>query len=191
MAGEKILKRLDLTEKIILARLNRYRRLVENGSQDEPEEHRIWMEEMIKTCAPQGNGLDICCGDFPIIEAEGVDSASDVLGLYWRVPGDELTFCEPNTIDYITTNYLESFPNTLKVLNEWHRVLKDGGFLFLAMQNAEMYRRDSMGPLTNKKKVHCFTAETIQFYLRRCGFKVVRLGIVGDVVRIVAKKGEV
>lgn len=191
MKGEKILKRLDLTEKILFARINRYRRLVADGSQDEPEEHRVWMEEMIKEHAPDGKGLDICCGDFPIILAEGVDSAFDVLGSYWRVPGDELSFCEPGTIDYITTNYLESFPNTLKAFNEWHRVLKTTGVLIMTVQNADAYPVVKAGPLDNKKKFHCFTPKTLLFYLHRCGFKADIRGLVGDVIRVVAKKGTV
>lgn len=193
MPGEKILKRLDLVEKILLARINRYRRLVKDGSQDEPEEHRIWIEEMIKRYVPNGRGLDICCGDFPICvgEIEGVDTAADVLGLYWRVSGDELTFCEPNTLDYLVTNYLESFPNTVKALNEWHRVLKDTGVLVLVMQNADSYSVTSVGPLGNKKKMHCFTPTTVLFYLHRCGFVVETRELIGDVIRLVAKKGEV
>lgn len=187
MKGENILKRLDKIEQITLARINRYRRLVVDGSQDEAEDHRVWIEKMIEMFAQGDKGLDICCGDFPIIEAEGVDSSDAVLGAYWRTSGDDLNFCLSGSMDYISTNYLESFPNTLKALNEWYRVLKRDGILILVVQNADVHS-ELKGPLGNRKKQHCFTPKTILFYLHRVGFTAQKFETEGDTIHIVANK---
>jgi SAM-dependent methyltransferase len=134
------------------------------------EEDRKWLAQFAK-----GKGLDIACGDFLIGDALGVDGAEKQIGTDYFNEGDDLAFAEPGKIDFIVTNYLDAFPNPLKVLNEWYRALKfGGGIIALTCRNAESYT-DPKGSLTNNKRQSAYTKVTLSQYLYRAGFTKVKV----------------
>lgn len=130
------------------------------------EYNRLWMDKQVEGL---NRGLDICCGDMVIGEAEGVDGDYKGIGPVWYTSGDELTNHSGEEFDFIATNYIEAFPNILKVLNEWHRVLKPSGLLVFACADANQYS-DSLGPLVNSHRLSIFTEKIIKQYLSRAGF---------------------
>jgi SAM-dependent methyltransferase len=158
--------RLNYLEKRTLGRIKRMRRYVDQNRIG-GEQARLWLDEQVKEL---GDGLDICCGDFLIRGAEGVDGDLKKVGpTYCHVSGDELTNHFAKEMDFIVTNYLEAFPNTLKALNEWNRVLKKDGLLALVCADSEQYE-EGLGPLSNRHRLNCFTKTTIRHYLNRSGF---------------------
>ncbi len=143
------------------------------------EEDRIWLDQFAN-----GTGVDICCGDFIIGEAIGVDSAvspigqtaTHVLGADYRCQGDELTFVKPGTLDFVVTNYFEALPNTLNALHEWWRCLKAGGVLAIVCCDANSYTPKRLaGALTNAQRQHTYTAVTISHYLYRAEYTDVQV----------------
>jgi SAM-dependent methyltransferase len=137
------------------------------------ESDRLWLD---KFCTP-GNGLDIACGDFlhgDPDQASGVDGHERQIGTDHFNEGDELTFAEPGKYCFIVTNYLDAFPNPLKVLNEWYRALsfKDGR-VAIVCRDAEYPEKNKhleRGPLSNPKRQSVYTVITLPQYLKRAGF---------------------
>jgi SAM-dependent methyltransferase len=127
-------------------------------------------------------GLDIACGDFLCGEPDqalGVDGAERQIGTDHFNEGDELTFAEPGKKSFIVTNYLDAFPNPLKVLNEWYRALsfKDGR-LAIVCRDAEFPEKNKhleLGPLSNGKRQSVYTTITLPQYLKRAGFTDVKI----------------
>jgi len=160
---------------------NKIKEQIEQGILGD-EEGRLWLENQIR----DGKGLNICVGDFPIGESLGVDFDHKKIGLdIWangvNIPADSGVF------DYVVTNYLEYFPNTLEALREWNRVLKYEGRLALVCCSATSYN-NPMGPLANRRRLNCFSTDTLQFYLERAGFNVIRLEYEKQELRVVARK---
>ncbi len=146
------------------------------------EPDRLWLDGHAK-----GDGLDICCGDFPIKGADGVDVSARKIGADFLAKGDELAFVDNNSLDFIVTNYLDVFPDTLRVLQEWHRVLKPEGRLALVCRNADAYL-NPMGPLSNRTRVSLFTMKTIRLYLERAKFGRITIVAVDTSLRVTASK---
>lgn len=179
----KLLKRRVDT---ITARAERIqRRYIDRLTPDAKSDQydREWLEQYA-----QGNGLDIACGDFPIGNAQGVDGDEHaVIGADWVAEGDELTFQQPGTLDYVVTNYLDAFPNPLKALNEWYRVLRTGGIFAIVCRNAEAYPH-RLGPLENQRRQALYTTLTLSQYLYRAGFSSVKVEAVDKTLRATAVK---
>jgi SAM-dependent methyltransferase len=178
---KKLLERLSRREQKFNLAVAKLRAQIETGViGGEPD--RLWLDGHAK-----GKGLDMCCGDFPIKGAEGVDVSSKKIGADFLAKGDELTFVDNNSLDFVVTNYLDVFPDTLKVLNEWYRILKSGGRLALVCRNADAYL-NPLGPLDNSHRVSLFTMKTIQLYLERAGF--CKVTVVADFtsLRVTASK---
>lgn len=163
---QKMHDRIDYRKDEFLVRVARLRRKINEGILG-GEEDRIWLDQYAK-----GKGLDICCGDFLVRDAEGVDPSIDKIGpTYFHIMGDELIYHDGGELDFITCNYFDAFPNVLKTLNEWMRVLKPGGTLAIIVRDSEKYT-DRAGPMANKNRVSCYTPFTIKCYLERAGFDV-------------------
>jgi len=126
---------------------------------------REWLEQYAK-----GVGLDIACGEFPHGDAVGVDININTIGAdYYIESGDELLFQQHGTLDFVITNYFDAFPNTIKVLHEWHRCLKPGGVVAIICRDANAYETKE-GPLENKNRTSLYTVKTLPQYLYRAGF---------------------
>jgi len=153
----------SLTHKVV-----KQKRLVDRGKIG-GEEDRMWLDAQVKGL---GDGLDICCGDFLIQGSEGVDGDLNKFGpIYSTISGDELTNQQNGSLDFIVTNYIEAFPNVLKVLNDWMRVLKPGGLLAFICVRADHYNlQDPKGPLSNPHRLSLFNEVTITQYLSRAEF---------------------
>lgn len=132
------------------------------------ESNRLWMEEQIKGLT---QGLDVCCGDMLIGEnSKGIDSAHRVIGPVWHVSGDSLNNFDDNSLEYVVTNYIESFIDIMKALREWHRVLQPDGLLVFSCANADKYE-DDLGPFCNAHRANIFTKKTIVNHLTKAQFK--------------------
>jgi len=178
---KKMLERIDWRQQKFNEAVAKLREQINTGViGGEPD--RLWLDGHAK-----GKGLDICCGDFPIKGAEGVDVSARKIGADFLAKGDELTFVDSNSLDFVVTNYLDVFPDTLKVLNEWYRVLKPEGKIALVCRNADAYL-NPMGPLDNRSRVSLFTMKTIGLYMARAGF--CKITVVADYtsLRVTASK---
>jgi len=175
---ESMLQRLDKREKQILTWTGRLRRQIEAGTLG-GEPGRIWLDQFAV-----GHGLNIACGDFPIGESLGVDTDPAKIAIDFWGFGDSLQMVD-HSIDFVVTNYLECFPDTLKVLSEWYRVLRGGGTLAMVCCNSDKYDNSS-GPLANRRRLHCFTEQTLRFYLERVGFSDLSFETCEKELRVVA-----
>jgi len=176
--------RVKLDDPLETRRKRRFRRMMraaEKGQHDDAEKQRVWMEAVMSR--HPGRVLNICCGDFPLDDAVGVDMDPDVFGLDYRVPGDDLAFCEDDSVDCIVTNYIEVFSDAYKLFEEWHRVLKRGGGVAITCIDAEQY-----DPLKNTKKFNCFTGRTLTLFLQKSGFVVDSVETSENTLFVVAHK---
>lgn len=121
-----------------------------------------------------GDGVDVCCGDFLIEDSVGVDTRRTVLGADFHFSAETLSFAKPETCDYVVSNYLEAVPNTIGALNEWYRVLKNGGTLAMICRDAEQYVQPE-GALVSSHRQHTFNKTTLSHYMHRSGFTDVRI----------------
>lgn len=180
---ESMLKRVKVRASQLEQYLIKLERLIQKGGLG-GEYDRLWLDKF----TIKGQGLDICCGDFLIYGSEGVDIDPKKLGAsYSFVEGDELTNHDSNCLDFIVTNSFDVFPNILKVLNEWNRVLVPGGILAFCCRNADFYG-GTHGPLENRHRVNCFTKKTIGFYLSRANYKNIKVEEAEGTLRVSAEK---
>lgn len=147
-----------------------------------------WMAQFTR----EGNGLNICCGDFPVGGAYGVD-ATFVLGTFEGLAFDDaanMSHLDNDTCDYIVSNYLDGLPAPIKALREWHRVLKPKGTLAIICRNSDdkIYQNTELGPLKNKHRLVCFTPKTIGFYLTKTKFTDIKIELGAGTIKVLAKK---
>lgn len=179
--SQKLLARLARREEQLLARIQKARDLIERGLVD-GEEDRTWLERF---CV--GQGLDVCCGDYVMGEAEGVDLSPLSVGASRVAIGPNLTFADPGTYDFIICNYFDAFESPIATLNEWHRAIKPGGTIAFICCNAETYTNPK-GPLSNRNRNALYTPITVRQYLHRCGFKDIHTETVRQFIRASAVK---
>lgn len=142
---------------------------------------RIWLERF---CA--GKGVQFCSGDFALGDSLGVEIdwrklAMDMWGLADRF------LCDLPPQDYVVTNTLELFPDTLRVLTEWARLLRPEGVLAIVCRDAEAYEEPE-GPLANRHRCSCFTITTLRCYLERAGYEVFSWENLGKELRVAARR---
>jgi SAM-dependent methyltransferase len=172
---DRINRRMDQLQRVA----DKLHRRVDAG-QIGGEEGRIWLEQFAV-----GRGFQIAGGDFIIGDSINIDPeykyiGPDILAYWGEVP------LSSDPVDYVITNYFECFPSPLRVLTEWYSQLKPGGIVAMVLRNSDAYYNEN--PLSNKKRVSCFTVNTIKFYLERVGFTVERLETWDKEIRVVAKK---
>jgi SAM-dependent methyltransferase len=182
-----MMKSIEVLESRILKKIEEVKAYVKNHSYSLAIEEWKWLEQFAK-----GEGINICCGDYPIANSTGVDlrlTLASFEGLP-LVKGDELPI-DDGACDYILTNYLETFSNPVMVLREWRRVLKKGGVLAIVARDAadDRYKDIWGGVLKNRHRFSCFTKETLKFYLQRAGFHVEEITPKDGTIRAVARNG--
>lgn len=160
--NEKIHERLNKREEQIAKWFRHTRKQIDEGKIG-GEPGRLWLDKFAK-----GKGLNIACGDFSIGDSIGVDIDPTVLAADVWTQGDHVMF-EPNSLDYIVTNYLEAMPFVLKTLRDWWTLLKPEGTLAIVCRDADKYP-ELPGPLSNPKRLNCFTLKTLNCYLDKAGF---------------------
>lgn len=145
------------------------------------EEDRLWLDQFT-----QGVGLDLCCGDFKVENAIGIDNDPKKIGSdLFFIDCRYLTGIEDQGCDFVVSNYLDCFPNPIDILTTWKRVIKKGGRLALIVRNSEAYSNLS-GPLENLRRQSLYTPKTLSFYLNRTGFSVQRLELFEKSIRCLA-----
>ncbi len=173
-------KRIDLRVEKILAHVQKLKRQIDAG-QIAGEEGRVWLEQF---CV--GVGVQLCAGDFAIKDAIGIDTDIRKLGLdLWAYADRFVGDMAP--LDYVVTNSLELFPDTLRMLTEWGRMLKTDGVFAIVGRDAEAYEEEA-GPLENAHRMSCFTITTLRCYLARAGFEVFKWENFGKELRVAARK---
>ncbi len=133
-----------------------------------------------------GKGANLCCGDFTIGDSVGLDADWEKLATDLWCNADRPPF-EDGAIDYVLTNYLECFPDTVTALRNWSQALRPGGVFAIVCRNSDAYTNPA-GPLDNHRRVHCFNLKTLSFYLSRAGFRVKEHEIDGKELRVAAIK---
>ena len=182
---KEMLERTERRHQSLIAQYERVKRYILRIEDNGGEPDRLWLDKFAK-----GEGLDICCGSFLIGEAKGVDGDwKDALAADYFLDGDELYIKQGSSLDFVVSNYIEAFPNPLKALNEWWRILRPGGTIALVCRDSDV-SEDPMVPLKNPRRASCFTEKTIQFYLRRAGFDSIKIekNEINKSLRMVAKK---
>jgi len=177
--------RIDRRVTKLLHRYEKLKRLVLEQKWTGGEEDRLWLEQFAI-----GSGMDICCGDFIIGEDSiGVDSNEAKIAADKHYSGDEITDESYESMDYIISNYIDTFSDPFKLFTCWYRLLKVNGILAFTCRNAEAFS-DSPGPLKNRNR-HClYSPKIIRFYLHRLGFdpKIIELSDEDKSIRVMAKK---
>ena len=182
--------RVDRRVTKLLTKYEKLKRLILNRKWTGGEEDRIWLEQFAV-----GDGMDICPGDFVIGENSiGIDPSDGMIGADRQMSGDEISYEEPGSLDYIVSNYIDVFPDPFKMFRGWHTLLKRGGTLAFTCRNADAFDElaTPCGPLENKNR-HClYTPKIVGFYLRRFDFepKIIGLSEEGKSIRVMAKKGK-
>lgn len=154
---------------------------VDRGLLDGTEPGREWLEQFCH----EGVGVQLCSGDFQLGTSIGIDSDQRKVGIdYWGfvdfLPSD-------GQIDYIVTNYLECFPNTIQILEEWVRALRPGGIFAVVCRDTDSFE-EPIGPLSNRRRAHCFTLKTMTAYLTRVGLQVKQHERISNELRVMAVK---
>lgn len=116
-----------------------------------------------------GDGIDIGCGNKKIGEY-GIDlnknSNADIVCDMLDIP------IAGNTKDYlISCHSLEHTPHTIQALKEWHRLLKVGGILAIAIPNGEKVDTETLGDREHKQ---LFSLNTLCNFLKFVGFKIIK-----------------
>lgn len=175
-----MIARVNRRKQAILAHCDRVIREIEEGKIG-GEEGRIWLEQFC-----QGEGIQFCPGDFQIGDSIGVDIDLRALAMDLWAYADRYVGALP-PLDYIVTNYLECFPDTIRALSEWAALLKPGGLLAIVARDAEMYGAGE-GPLTNRRRNAAFTQTVLTCYLERSGFKPTRWEHFEKEIRVAARR---
>lgn len=170
---------LDVREERIKALFGRLRRQIDQGLLS-GSAGRKWLRQYAV-----GKGANLCCGDFTIGDSIGIDADWEKLATDLWCNADRPPF-EDGTIDYVLTNYLECFPDTLQMMSNWTKALRQGGVFAIVCRNADAY--DNSNPLDNRRRAQCWNLQTLSFYLGRAGFRVKTHEIDGKELRVAAIK---
>jgi len=162
---EKILKRLRARKEVIDHWFTKLERQIESGVIG-GEPGRLWLDQFA-----QGEGFNIACGDFTIGNAIGVDLDPKKIAIDFWGFGDVLPDPGDADADFIVTNYLECWPQTHNILKEWAHTLRVKGVLAIVFCDADTYLSE-LGPLTNHRRITCFTVKTLTAHMTKAGFKV-------------------
>lgn len=116
-------------------------------------QHSVANRARAAGCA--GRGLEIGPGRMPIpgLDQELLDICDD-FSSYGKYQVDHLgkaddTDFADNSYDFVIgSNVLEHFPNPIKALLEWHRILRPGGIVYCVQPDKRLYCVDRVKPET-------------------------------------------
>ena len=174
---------LDRRQNFLMEIFASVRKDIDAGRYDNTHACREWLERFAV-----GVGLNICAGEFSIGNAIGVNNDARALATdHWAFADRFAADMEP--LDYIVTNYLECFPDPLRVLQDWRMRMRVGGVIAIVTRNADLYvDGDMRGPLENHRRFSCFTMGTLCFYLERAGFTVYTRETFEKEIRVAARR---
>jgi SAM-dependent methyltransferase len=114
-----------------------------------------------------GMGIDIGCNKKEWAFPGWVDLCDLTLDAPWnnafKIPVKDSTY------DFVFSSHcLEHLTDYITALQEWTRILKPNGILFLYLPSSEC---DYWRPVNNKKHCHIFRAEDLKYDLQQLGYK--------------------
>ena len=182
--NEYYLKRLDELEDRMIRRIAKARTKLDKLG-ELYDDSRKWLISFTES----GIGLDICCGDFPIGNAIGLDIGL-VCGTVEGILHDasDIYTIRESSLDFVVTNYFDAISQPWKALAEWKRVLKPQKPLAICCVNADNSRYDdALGVFRNLNRVTAYNPKILNNHLHRAGFANV---VVEDVDGVIRAKGE-
>jgi len=174
---------LDDLEALFARQMVKARNIADIRSQHDPD--RDWLTQFAV-----GQGLDVCCGHFPIANAMGMDT-SFTTGVITGFMGSASKINLPNErVNFIITNYVDQLRDILEVFDEWHRILVPGGILAFtcADGHGEEFIIRPKGTLQNNHRVNVFTDITVRYFLERCKFENVQVSRYESSLRVKCNK---
>ena len=172
--SERALRQIEYVKRLFADQVLASERYVATGKTAAADKDYEFLKQFVV-----GRGLDICCGDFLIEGATGVDKWL-TLGAFLGHAGTngENLAQEEGSQDFVITNYPEVFENIPRAFREWHRVLKPGGRIGIVARNADhaQFSKDR-GVLKNHHRNSAFNVNTLRMYLTRAGFLGVQVEI--------------
>jgi SAM-dependent methyltransferase len=113
-------------------------------------------------------------------------------------PGDKLPL-DPNSVDFVLSSHvIEHFPDPIKALKEWYRVVKPGGYLYIVAPHkertfdkdrprttlAELIERHQTGRQPDRYRDHCsvWITEDLVELIHWLGWTIVEVQDVDDKV---------
>jgi acetyltransferase-like isoleucine patch superfamily enzyme/SAM-dependent methyltransferase len=77
------------------------------------------------------------CGDLTVFKQEEIKVCGEALPVDIVAPGDDLPL-EDSSVDFVISSHvIEHFPDPIKALKEWHRVVRPGGYLYIIAPHKE------------------------------------------------------
>lgn len=178
---QRMYARLDKRQEFLLGVFATVRRDIAAGRYDNTDACRQWLEQFC-----EGFGVQICAGEFQLGDSLGINTDPKALATdHWAFADKFAADLPP--LDYIVTNYLECFPDPLRVLQQWVGRMREGGVIAVVARNADLYE-DVRGPLKNVRRASCFTMNTLSFYLERAGYTVFLRETWEKEIRIAARR---
>jgi SAM-dependent methyltransferase len=137
-----------------------------------------------------GHGIDIGCGNDPLIVQEGSVRGFDLLdgdALYMEEIKDE-------SYDFVYSSHcLEHMPDVYLALHNWTRILKQGGILYVVVPDFELYEKKSWPSRFNpdhkasfsfsvraKRSSHYLMNELAIWLDRECAVTIMETGLEDD-----------
>ena len=178
---ERMLAELDRREQFLKGVFESVRKDVRLGRYDDTHACREWLAQW---CV--GVGVNLCAGEFQIADSIGINTDPKALATdHWAFADRFAPELPP--LDYVVTNYLECFPDPLRLLMDWHARMRKGGVLAVVARNSALYEQ-AMGPLENHRRSSCFSINTLCMYLERAGFSVFEIETHEKEIRVAAHR---
>jgi len=145
---------------------------------DERKLNRLTIEqEILLPYTEKGKGLDIGCGRFKTSKNSiGMDvypfPCVEVLG-----EADDLWMFKDNELDFIVNSHLlEHLKDPIAAMQEWHRALKPGGVLGIAVPNGDIEKF-----ITKRGHRSNISLETLRLMMKfRVGLKIIRCELLSN-----------
>ena len=83
------------------------------------------------------------CGDITVFKQEEIKICGEYLPVDIVSPGDKLPLDDSSVDFVINSHVIEHFPDPIKALKEWHRVVRPGGYIYVIAPHKErIFDRD-------------------------------------------------
>jgi glycosyltransferase involved in cell wall biosynthesis len=109
------------------------------------------------------------CGDITVFKQEEIKICGEYLPVDIVSPGDKLPLDDSSVDFVINSHVIEHFPDPIKALKEWHRVVRPGGYIYVIAPHkdrtfdrdrprttlAELIERHTTGVCPDPDAAHC------------------------------------
>lgn len=146
-----------------------------------------WQREALKYYTISGKGLDMGCGTEKI-GGLGIDNDPKVKPD--KVMDMAKTDLPAGIHDWIISCHsLEHHNDTIAVLCEWNRLLRQSGTLIIFTPDRNQIETTTLGDAEHKHK-QIFDKASLEMFLYYCGFRVYEIAVIANAIFCVAKKVE-